>query len=138
MPTNARGYDVPTLATDAIVVRDGRVLLVRRRNPPAAGSWALPGGFVEVGEPPEAACVRELQEETGLAGEVRAVAGVYGDPDRDPRGHVVTVVYAVDAPAGEPRGGDDAAEAAWHPLDALPELAFDHGRILADFLTSSG
>lgn len=135
MPTNERGYEVPTLATDALLVEEGRVLLVQRGKDPFAGAWALPGGFVEVGETVEAACVRELAEETGIEAEIQRLVGVYSDPERDPRGHVVSAPFLVERASeagGEPEGGDDAAEAAWFALDELPAMAFDHGEILAD------
>jgi len=125
----------PPVAADVIIElvdRPGRpVVLVKRRNPPYG--WALPGGFVDVGETVEAAAAREALEETGLAvGELRLV-GVYSDPGRDPRGHTVSVVFAASA-SGEPRGGDDAAEAAAFLPGAWPELAFDHARILTDWM----
>jgi 8-oxo-dGTP diphosphatase len=136
VPTNERGYEVPTLATDAVLVEEGRVLLVRRGRDPFAGRWALPGGFVEVGETVEEACVRELAEETGLEAEVVDLVGVYSDPDRDPRGHVVSTPCVVRRTEGsedvEPVGADDAAEAAFFDLVDLPEMAFDHGRIVED------
>jgi 8-oxo-dGTP diphosphatase len=123
----------PFLAVDAIVPRRGRVLLIRRGRPPFEGSWALPGGFVEVGESVEAAVVRELEEETGLRGKVTRLVGVYSDPGRDPRGHTVSVVFELSAPSGLPRGADDAREAAFHG-PRLPPLAFDHARILTDWM----
>lgn len=136
MPTNERGYEVPTLASDAVLVEDGRILLVRRGSEPFAGSWALPGGFVEVGETVEAACVRELAEETGIEAEIEQLVGVYSDPDRDPRGHIVSVTFVVrrtpESDGVEAEGGDDAAEAAWFDLVNPPEMAFDHARILED------
>jgi 8-oxo-dGTP diphosphatase len=136
VPTNERGYEVPTLATDAVLVEQGRVLLVRRGRDPFAGQWALPGGFVEVGETVETACRRELAEETGIAAEPVELVGVYSDPERDPRGHVVSTPFLVEpTPAAEdlePTGGDDAAEAGWSPVDDPPAMAFDHDRILAD------
>lgn len=122
----------PRLSVDAIVEREGHVLLVRRGAPPFAGAWALPGGFVDVGETVEAAVLRELREETGLRGRGPALVGVYSDPARDARGHTVALVFAVCAD-GPPRAGDDAAEARFHPWDALPPLAFDHGSILRDY-----
>ncbi|MGQ0534549.1 MAG: NUDIX domain-containing protein [Methanobacteriota archaeon] len=124
----------PLLAVDAFVVRGDALLLVRRGRPPFEGSWVLPGGLVEVGETTEAAVLRELAEETALHGRVRGLVGVYSDPKRDPRGHTVSAVYAVDAPEGEPRGGDDAAEARFFPIRELPPLAFDHPKIVRDAL----
>lgn len=139
----------PVLLTVDVVARRGdRVLLVRRGNEPFAGCWALPGGFVDAGEPLEGAAVRELAEETGLVldrADLRQVAA-YGDPGRDPRrGRVVTVAYAVEvsaevAAAQAVAGADDAAHAEWvDPAAACAEgLAFDHDRILADALALLG
>jgi len=125
----------PPVAADVIIElvdRPGRpVVLVRRGHPPYG--WALPGGFVEVGETVEAAAAREALEETGLEVAGLELVGVYSDPDRDPRGHTVSVVFAATA-SGAPRGGDDAAEAAAFLPEAWPELAFDHARILSDWL----
>ena len=135
-PTSPTGFPTPGLTADALVVRDGQVLLVQRGKEPFKGSWALPGGFVEVGETTVHACMRELREECGIVGEVVDLLGVYDDPDRDPRGHIVTVAYVVKAAEGaEPRAGDDAAGVRWFDLDALPkDLAADHGEILEDLL----
>ena len=123
----------PLLTVD-VIIRVGsrdRVVLIRRRNPPPG--WALPGGFVEVGETVESAAVREAQEETSLQVKLAGQFHVYSDPARDSRGHTVSVVFLGDA-CGDPRGADDAAEAAVFSLDRLPEpLAFDHDRILADY-----
>jgi len=108
------------------------VLLVERGRDPHAGAWALPGGFVDYGEDPDQAVAREVAEETGLDGLPWRQYRVFGQPDRDPRGHTVTVVYVAEL-VGEPppvAGGDDAAAARWFPLNDLPVLAFDHGRIL--------
>jgi 8-oxo-dGTP diphosphatase len=137
-------YPRPALTVDVAAFRGtaGRreVLLVRRGAPPFAGHWALPGGFVDKDEPLRDAALRELEEETGL-GPARALreVGAYGDPGRDPRGWTVSVLFAVVLAAGE-RGtavaGDDASEAAWHPLDALPPLAFDHDLLVADALSA--
>jgi len=123
----------PRLTVDAVAVRGGRVLLVRRGSPPFEGMWALPGGFVDRGETLEQAVLRELREETGLKGRVLGIVGAYSRPGRDPRGHTVSVAYAIEPVPGRPRGGDDAAEAEWHRLAHLPSLAFDHSEIMADY-----
>ena len=131
----------PALTVDALITDPQRgVVLIRRRNPPFAGRWALPGGFVEVGEPCEAACRREAREETSLDVEVIACLGVFSAPDRDPRGHTVSAVYLCRAAAGELAGGDDAAEARWFADLAGVSLAFDHAAVLAaaGFIASRG
>jgi 8-oxo-dGTP diphosphatase len=109
-----------------------RVLLVRRGNPPFAGSWALPGGFVEETEDLPAACLRELEEETGIKPSAILQLGAWGKPGRDPRGRTVSVVHfaAVRPEAAKPRAGGDAAEAQWCPAGSLPQLAFDHEDIV--------
>lgn len=125
----------PLLAADAIIEladRPGRpVVLIERLNPPHG--WAIPGGFVDVGERMEDAAVREAREETGLCVILRGLLGIYSDPARDPRGHTVTAVYVAEA-RGEPHAMDDARSVALFTLDALPsELAFDHALVLADY-----
>jgi 8-oxo-dGTP diphosphatase len=124
----------PALTVDCVIFDpQGRVLLIRRGHDPYAGAYALPGGFVEVGETVEAACRREIAEETGIElGELHLV-GVYSDPSRDPRGHVVSVVFAaLLSAAEEPRSGSDAAGAAWIADWRSFALAFDHAKILED------
>ncbi len=121
----------PSLTVDAVVpMGENRILLIRRANEPFQGCWALPGGFVDVGERVEDACLRELREETGIVGEIRCLVGVFSDPNRDPRGHTVSVVYAVGRVGGEIQGADDASEAAAVPFDDHLELAFDHRQII--------
>ena len=124
----------PRLTCDIIILPAGSgdsVVLVRRRYPPLG--WALPGGFVDVGETVEAAAVREALEETGLQVGLKRQFHTYSDPARDPRGHTVSVVFLGTAD-GEPQGGDDAAEARAFPLDDLPEdMVFDHRAILQDY-----
>jgi 8-oxo-dGTP diphosphatase len=140
-------YRNPALTVDGVVLLrqpvgpQGEclsVLLVERGQPPFQGMAALPGGFVEYGEDIELAIDREIQEETGLTGLPFRQFRTYGHPGRDPRGHTVSVVY-VAVIVGEPPavlGGDDAAAAAWFPVDSLPELAFDHGQILGHVLAA--
>ena len=112
------------------------VLLIERGAEPFQGSYALPGGFVEYGEDIEAAIHREIEEETGLSGLPFRQFRTFGQPDRDPRGHTVSVVYVAviigDPP--EATAGDDAATAAWFPIKKLPPLAFDHAQILTKVL----
>jgi 8-oxo-dGTP diphosphatase len=120
----------PAPTVDVVISLPGdRVVLVRRRNPPRG--WALPGGFVDQGEPLAVAAAREAREETGLEVELVEQFHAYSDPRRDPRRHTISTVFLARA-AGEPRGGDDAAEARAFPWTALPELVFDHAEILAD------
>lgn len=121
----------PSPTADVVIERDGAIVLVRRRNPPLG--WALPGGFVDYGEKVPDAAVREAKEETGLDVRLTALLHVYSDPARDPRRHTMTVVYIATAD-GEPVGGDDAAEAHYFPLDALPSpIVFDHAAIIDDY-----
>jgi 8-oxo-dGTP diphosphatase len=126
----------PALTVDVVALAGAPprgVLLIQRGNDPFAGSWALPGGFVEAGERVLAAASRELFEETALEADALELLGVYDTPGRDPRGPTVSVAYVLrtaDQPAV--RGGDDAREARWFALDALPALAFDHAIVIAD------
>lgn len=126
MPRNP----IPTV--DIIIEMDAGIVLIRRRNPP--DGWALPGGFIDYGEAAEQAARREAAEETGLAVELAELFHVYSDPGRDPRAHTISTVFIARA-QGVPAAGDDAAEARVVRLDAIPSpLAFDHDRILADYL----
>jgi 8-oxo-dGTP diphosphatase len=123
----------PALTTDAVIFDSkGRVLLVRRGNPPFKGEYALPGGFVDVGETVEEACRRELKEETGVVVRTLSLVGVYSDPHRDPRGHTCSVTYLGHVEDEQPRAGDDAAAAEWVADWRGLTLAFDHAQILRD------
>jgi 8-oxo-dGTP diphosphatase len=124
----------PALTVDAAIVDGSRIVLIRRVNPPFEGMWALPGGFVDYGERVEDACVREAREETSLDVEIVNLVGVYSDPKRDPRGHTCGIVYLCRMRGGKLKAADDAKEAKWFNLDAMPELAFDHARIVSDVL----
>jgi len=111
----------------------GRIVLIERKNPPLG--WALPGGFVDYGETVESAAVREALEETGLQVTLTDLAGVYSHPQRDPRQHTLSVVFVAHPLAGQELSpGDDAGRAGIFDLADLPELAFDHLRILNDFI----
>jgi 8-oxo-dGTP diphosphatase len=127
-------YKNPVPTVDCVIELSGeRVVLIRRKNPPLG--WALPGGFVDEGERLDVAAVREVKEETGLDVELVEQFFTYSDPSRDPRRHTLSTVF-IGRAQGEPQGADDAAEARAFPLEALPrELCFDHGTILADYLT---
>ncbi|RMG30369.1 MAG: NUDIX hydrolase [Gammaproteobacteria bacterium] len=124
----------PLVAVDVVLrLRDRPglpVVLIERRNPPPG--WALPGGFVDVGECLEDAAVREAWEETALEVRLISLLGCYSNPERDPRGHTVSVVYVGDA-TGVPRARDDARAVDLFDPQAPPPLAFDHARILADY-----
>lgn len=127
--------ETPSLAADTIIEltdRPGRpIVLIERKFPPYG--WALPGGFVDIGESLEQAAVREAAEETALAVALTRLLGVYSDPRRDARGHTVSAVYVAEA-GGEPKAQDDAKTVGVFGLDDLPiKLAFDHARILEDY-----
>ncbi len=127
----------PALTADVVLFRTiangHEVLLIERGQAPFRGQWALPGGFVDEGEAPEAAAIRELREETSIDTDlVLTQVGAFGEPGRDPRGWVVSVAYAATGTWDRSiaTAGDDAAGTAWWPVSALPELAFDHGEII--------
>lgn len=126
--------ETPALTVDIIIELESRpdnsVVLIERRHEPFG--WALPGGFVDIGETVEQAAVREAQEETGLSVRLKHLLGVYSDPTRDPRGHTASVVFVATA-AGEPVAADDAINVGIFPENQLPELAFDHAGILSDY-----
>ena len=126
----------PLLTADIVIElidRPGRpIVLIERRNPPPG--WAIPGGFVDVGESIEQAALREAQEETALKVTLTVLLGVYSDPQRDARGHTASAVYVAVA-QGTPRAQDDAAAVGVFNPENLPaNLAFDHRRILSDYL----
>jgi 8-oxo-dGTP diphosphatase len=133
------GWLNPALAADAAVRRGESVLLIQRKYPPMQGSWALPGGFVDQGEDPIHAAVRELEEETGLQGIEPTLLMVMGDPARDPRKHIVSIVYEITVSEDQtPTAGDDAVDARFWPIESVLKgelpLAGDHLEILKAWL----
>ena len=127
------GPETPKLMVDVVIPAERGVVLVRRGSEPFEGRWALPGGFVEVGETVEEAADREAAEETGLAVEVARLVGVYSDPERDPRGHNVSVAFLARVLSGDLAAGTDASEVAVLDPSSV-ELAFDHRKIIEDAL----
>lgn len=125
----------PAVTADIVLVtieKRPRVLLIKRKNDPFAGKWALPGGFVDEHETLRNAALRELREETGVEGIDLEQLHAFGNPGRDPRGWTITVAFLARAKPVllEPQAADDAAEVKWFPLDRLPSLAFDHAEII--------
>jgi 8-oxo-dGTP diphosphatase len=125
-------FKSPKLTVDGAIIKNYKILLIKRKNDPFKGKWALPGGFVEYNERVEQAVIREVFEETGLKTEIIELVGIYSDPNRDPRGHTVTVVFLLEINNGKINSGDDADEARFFNLDNLPVLAFDHNNIIND------
>ena len=127
-------YPHPSVTTDCIIFGfDGtklNVLLIERGIEPYKGCWAFQGGFIKMDESAEQGALRELREETGLQGAYIKQFHTFSDPNRDPRERVITIAYYALVRMQEVVGGDDAARAAWFPLDDVPKLAFDHDRIL--------
>ena len=129
-------YPRPAVTADCIVITreaEPKVLLIQRGGEPFKGAWAFPGGFMDIDETTEKCAIRELEEETGLRVSDIKQIGAYSKVDRDPRGRTITVAYLtiIDEPIAV-TGQDDAANAEWWPVDALPPLAFDHDEIMAD------
>ena len=125
-------YRNPIPTVDILILKDEKIVLIKRKNPPLG--WAIPGGFVDEGEPVEHAAIREAKEETGLDVHLTSLFYVYSDPSRDPRQHTMSTVFTAVAD-GCPKGDDDAEMAQYFPLDNLPSpIAFDHATIIADYL----
>lgn len=125
-------YKNPTPTVDVIIEIDGAILWIKRKNEPLG--WALPGGFVDLGESLEQAAIREAREETGLDVTLQELLYVYSSPHRDPRQHNLSVVFTAKA-TGLPQAGDDADRAKLFPLDSPPDnLVFDHEEIFNHYL----
>lgn len=128
----------PLLTVDCVVVdAEGRVLLIERRNAPFKGRWALPGGFVDLGESVEDACRRELLEETGVRAGRLTLVGVYSKPGRDPRGPTVSIAYLTRVGRRRATASDDAVAAVWRDDWKRLDLAFDHKRIIRNALAKA-
>ena len=131
-------YEYPraSVTADAVLFaeKDGEmhVLLIQRGNDPYKGYWAFPGGFLNMDETVARCAERELEEETSIVLTDMQLVGIYSDVERDPRGRVITAAYTAMTTMPEANAADDAAAAQWWPLNALPELAFDHDTILED------
>jgi 8-oxo-dGTP diphosphatase len=124
----------PLLTVDTVITQNNSVILIRRKNPPFKGSWALPGGFVEYGETVDSAAIRESKEETGLDIKLDGIVGVYSDPQRDPRGHIISICFLGHKIGGRLVADTDAADVQSLKIDEISkiELAFDHNKILED------
>jgi len=128
------------LTVDALINEGDKIVLIKRKNPPYKGCFALPGGFVEYGESVEKAVEREALEETNLRVKVKDLVGVYSKPDRDPRGHTVGIAFLCSVISKEDKdklkGGDDAESAEFFRIDEALEmkLAFDHKKMIKDMI----
>lgn len=128
-------YPHPAVTTDCVIfgydLHEGlSILLVQRGIDPFKGRWAFPGGFLKMDEDADTGARRELKEETGFEAASITQFGAFTDVDRDPRERVITIAYLALVRKGSVQGGDDAADARWFPVSAVPPLAFDHDRIL--------
>jgi 8-oxo-dGTP diphosphatase len=128
------GHEAPAVTVDIIVEKKGKILLIERNKEPFKGCWALPGGFIKCMETSEDAAIREAKEETGLDIKIEGLLGVYSNPERDPRGHVISICYVASG-KGREKGGTDAAKACFFDFKAIKDLklAFDHGNIIEDY-----
>jgi 8-oxo-dGTP diphosphatase len=126
------------LTVDAVIFAERagvkNVLLIQRKNPPFQDQWALPGGFVEDDEDLETAARRELKEETGIDADDLKQVGAFGKPGRDPRGRTVSVAFQGIVAFQMAEADTDAKAVDWHPIDGLPDLAFDHNEIISQAL----
>lgn len=129
-------YPMPYVTVDCLIFNlqsTKEILLIQRKDPPFENTLALPGGYIKMDETLKDSAIRELNEETGISGIELKQLATYGDPDRDPRGRTITIVFwGVIKDLDQVKAGDDAKEAAWFSIDDLPDLAFDHERIIKE------
>ena len=133
-------YRTPSLTADIFIFDDDfNFILIKRKNDPYKDCWALPGGFVEYGESVETAAIREAKEETSIDVELKSLVNVYSKPDRDPRGHTVTVAYIARGDISNMKADSDAKEIDVFSLEKLDEIniAFDHEKIIKDCLNKA-
>jgi 8-oxo-dGTP diphosphatase len=126
-------YPKPAVTVDMILEKDGDLLLVKRKKDPFKGFLCIPGGFVNMGERVEEAAKREALEETNLNVEPTDILGIYSDPQRDPRGHTISITFVGKITNGDAKAGDDADSIEWISIDDERHLAFDHHKILQDY-----
>jgi 8-oxo-dGTP diphosphatase len=128
----------PALTVDGVVFDEtGKLVMIRRKNPPFKGQLALPGGFVENNETTEHAVIREVQEELGVETKIKRLVGVYSEPGRDPRQHIISVIYELEPVSNNFNAGDDAATFEYvDPKDVVnnKDVAFDHSKVVADVM----
>lgn len=124
---------VPLPAVDAVIVKNNKVLMIKRRIEPFRGFWCLPGGFLEYGETVEEGVIREVWEETGLKTIIKTLIGVYSNPRRDPRGHTVSSAFLLEIRGGKVKLNEESSEYKWFALKNTPDkVGFDHKEILKD------
>ena len=130
-------YKIPSVTADIFIFDENlNFILIKRKNNPFKDYWALPGGFVEYGESVETAAIREAKEETSIDVELMDLVNVYSEPDRDPRGHTITVAFTAKGNFSDRKADDDASDIAMFSVEKLDEikLAFDHEKIINDCL----
>ena len=133
-------YKTPSLTTDIFIFDENlNFILIKRKNNPYKDYWALPGGFVEYGESVETAAIREAKEETSIDVELKDLVNVYSEPDRDPRGHTITIAYTAKGNINNRKADSDAKEIGIFSLEKLNEIniAFDHEKIIKDCLNKA-
>lgn len=137
---NEQQHKNPIPTVDAIIVKNSQILLVKRKKEPFKEMWVLPGGFINEGEKAEDAAKREVMEETSLEIELDSILGVYSDPNRDPRGHIMSIVFIgriiSNGSKTMPVAGDDAADTRWVDLETMnnENFGFDHKKIVGDYI----
>ena len=133
-------YKIPSVTTDIFIFDDDfNFILIKRKNNPYKDCWALPGGFVEYGESVENAAIREAKEETSIDVELKELVNIYSEPNRDPRGHTITVAYIAKGNISNMKADSDAKEIGIFSCEKLNEIniAFDHEKIIKDCLNKA-